>query len=129
MSDADNDYSRDDDSYVAFAEAHKDVFHYRPTMEWLRSLSDEDYKIECDLLSMEASRQAEEERADYARAAQSFEAHIRTMMNMNGIDRDTAIRWDFDAMGLTNDDLDFYGLGHYAYLHNLKTTYFDKIAA
>jgi hypothetical protein len=129
MRDDDTSYSRDDESYVAFSEAHKDVFHYRPRLEWLRSLTDEEYKIECDLLSLEASRQDEEERAEFARAAQSFEAHITDMMKSNGIDRKTAIRWDFDAMGLTKDDLDFYGLSQYAYLHSLKTTYFDKIAA
>jgi len=63
------------------------------------------------------------------RATKTFEAHLSTLMQTHGIDRDTAIRWDLDAMGLSKDDLDFYGLGFYAYQHGLKTNYFDKTAA
>ncbi len=128
MSGSDTATLRDDSSYEVFSEAYKDVYHFRPSLEWLRSLTDEMYKAECDKLAAAFEREASDEREAQDRAAAAFEAHIADIMKSNGVDRDTAIRWDMDAMGITKDDIIYHGRGLYADKHGLKPSYFDKVA-
>lgn len=61
--------------------------------------------------------------AGQAQTAADFEAEIEKAMTDHGIDRDTAIRWDVDARGLT-DDVEHYGLEYYANERGLPGGYF-----
>jgi hypothetical protein len=65
----------------------------------------------------------EAETANEAANAVAFEAHIGKLMADFGIDRETAIRWDIQALGIT-EDVQVFGMCVYGYEHGLPYGYF-----
>lgn len=94
-------------------EAHREAYNYRPSSEQVarwNQLSDEAlvrrYQDICDDVAWETR----EEEAREQRALASWNSHIADLMLDHGIDRETAIRWDRQAM---DDSGDF---GYYCFL-------------
>jgi len=97
-----------DDSIVS--DLHKDAYGFRPTNAWMtawRGLDDDSKQAEwerlCDMVESETT--AERERAEMAKV--KWEKHIADMMSVNGVSKQTALRWDMQAMD-AEDDVGYY---------------------
>lgn len=115
------------DSLLAYiSDAHKDAYGFRPSSSWERykEMSIEDLRKEADHLSEAVGEAIDLENQQKQVAIDRFEAMISKMMTDFGIDRETAIRWDIDAM-----DVGPYGMDYYAYKHGLPYNYFETAEA
>jgi hypothetical protein len=86
----------------------------------------EELRAEADSLSEAVGRAIDEEREREKFAAARFETHISEIIASGAKDRETAIRWDMDALGVTQEEIDFYGMDWYGYHHGLAHHYFEK---
>jgi urocanate hydratase len=113
-------------SYIS--DAHKDARGYRPRdwqwAEWT-PLSTEELKKVAEDLSAEVHAEIEHERAVQKLAAERFEAHITNIISTGAKDRETAIRWDIQGLGLEND-VKWYGMDAYCFHYNLPYSYFKE---
>jgi hypothetical protein len=99
------------------SDLHKDARGHRPGPGWWTrwsSMSADMKQQEWDSLLREAEWEAEEERRAEAAAQLRWEAHIRQLVESNGISRARALRWDMQAME-ANDDV-----GYYCYLWGIS---------
>lgn len=117
---------RDESTYIVFSETQKEIFGTRPDMNWLRGLSDEDFITEWEKLANACEAHFSEEKAREEAAVVLFEAHIARIMGEQSVDRDKAIQIDLKQMNISKADLDFYGMGLYAFNHGLPTSYFGE---
>lgn len=116
------------DELLSFiSDAHKGAYGFRPR-DWSRymGMTDDELNKVADYLSEQVALEIEREELAYAESAYRFEQHIATLMSDHNIDRGTAIRWDMDAIGMDQEELEFYGMSYYAWRHGLRTTYFDN---
>lgn len=96
-------------------ELSKSACGFRVNYDW-NSFSDawldDELKYFSDAVELEISKEKDSE----AHALVAFEKHISDMCRDYGIDRNTAIRWDKQACGFENFDLDHYlwdkGIGY-----------------
>jgi len=109
-----------------FSDLHKDAYGFRPrgaiVDAWLAMTSEELDAEEARMQTAVEDSMAEEAAREAANAV-AFEAHIAKLMADFNIDRATAIRWDIEAVGLT-DDVQIYGMSAYVYEHGLPYQYF-----
>lgn len=107
-------------------EGTQDAHNYRPDMSLFEGLTLSALKAHADKISDAVFDAIQREKAEKVDAAERFEAHIGKMMADHNIDRETAIRWDMDALGITEDDIQFYGMDYYCFRHGLEYGYFPK---
>jgi hypothetical protein len=109
------------------SDMHKDAYGFRPSPEqWARWNTMNNAQLdaeEADLAKAIGAAIAEEEENE-AFATVAFEAHIAKLIADFNIDRATAIRWDIEAVGLT-DDVQVCGMSAYAFEHGLPYRYFE----
>ena len=108
-----------------FSDLHKDAYGFRPRgaiwEAWL-AMTPAELDSEEARMQRDVETAIEEELANEAANAVSFEAHIGKLMADFSIDRATAIRWDLQALDLT-DDIKFYGLDLYRHEYGLGYDY------
>ena len=125
-----SEISQRDEMLQYLYEAHRDAYNHRPlpsTIAAWKAMSDIELSRECDIMSNDVHNAIEDQRQQESNAAIIFESHITKMMNDHNIDRETAIRWDIDALGIT-EDVKHYGMDYYAHHHGLYYLYFFKAA-
>lgn len=109
-----------------YSDLHKSARGFRPhNDEWnvFISMSTEQLRERVREMGEESTRACEfEEEQEKARIA-AFESHIKKMMDDHNIDRETAMRWDQQALGLERD-IHFYGLMMYEEQYGLPSGYF-----
>ena len=93
------------------SDLHKDAYGFRPSQYWWQEwkASDEDGKQAIwDYLceAVDAEIVAQKVRDD--EALKDFEARVEQTIQLGAPDRDTAIRWIVEGLGLTENDL-WYG--------------------
>lgn len=119
-----NEHREDLLSYIY--EATQDAYNYRPNMDAYEAMSVEELMVEAQRLSDRVSIAIKEEEDEHRIAGENFEAFIAKMMSDHNIDRETAIRWDMDALNIDKESIDFYGMDWYGYHHGLKMGYFSE---
>ena len=109
-----------------FSDLHKDAYGFRPrgaiVDAWLAMTPAE---LDAEEIRMQAAVEdamAEEDAREAANAV-VFEAYIAKLIADFNIDRATAIRWDIEALGIT-DDVKAYGMDYYRFEHGLPYQYF-----
>jgi hypothetical protein len=102
---------------------HKNMHNVRPPSSMYRDLPIEDLRKVYREYSASNEAYMTEYHAQQARTVTEFEAGIEKCMADHGINRETAIRWDIDARGLT-EDVSHYGLEYYATECDLPFGYF-----
>lgn len=109
------------------SDLHKDAYGFRPSQgTWARwkAMSEAELTAEWDRLCRDLDAEVDRENAAFAAAEVAFEAHIAKLTADYGISRETAIRWDMDAMGIDAEDTQFYGMDWYGHHHGLRMNYF-----
>lgn len=105
------------------SDAHKDAYGFRPTGRY-SDCTLEELRVVADEMT-EAAHAAivrqEQERAD---AAHALEARIAQIIADGAGDRATALRWMFDADGIT-DDVDLYGGSYASYHYDVEYGFFE----
>ena len=113
----------------SISDLHKDAYGFRPSSgfwdNWEASTDDEKQIIWDDLckyldIVMENEKFMEQE------AAARFEASVTATIESGAGDRETAIRWLFDAEDLVPDST--YDQDQFCYSHGLPYRYFFKQA-
>lgn len=102
---------------------HKNMHNVKPPSDMYRDLPIEELRKVYQEYSTSNEAYMTEYHAQQAQIATDFEAEIAKSMADHNIDRDTAIRWDVDARGLT-EDVEHYGLEYYANERGLPGGYF-----
>ncbi len=91
------EYTYDDDTY---SDLHKDVYGFRPRGEaylaWTR-MTDAEKQAEWDYLVRRLGEEVDRERIEQEEAAARFEARVTATIAAGAGDRETALRWIYDA--------------------------------
>ena len=109
------------------SDMHKDAYGFRPSPEqWERWNTMNNAQLDAEEADLQEAIQIaiREEAEAEAGAVVAFEAHITKLIADFGIDRATAIRWDLEAVGLT-EDVKAYGMSAYAFEYGLPYGYFE----
>lgn len=121
--------SQRDELLSYMRDGHRDAYGHRPSADtrarW-DAMSYTELQIEADEISNDVGHSIEIEERAHDDAEVRFENHINDMIAAYGVSRETAIRWDMEAEGVTEDDVAFYGMDHYAYIKGLRFNYFKK---
>lgn len=106
-------------------EMYKDTYGFRPRHIDYDNMSVEE--IQADMSRMAEQMKANEldQAAREADAAAAFEARVQQTIEAGAKDRETAIRWLFDA---ENDPYVLFDPDYYCSLHGLPYGYFKKTA-
>lgn len=107
-------------------EATQDAYNYRPDMTRYEAMTTAELYAQVDRLDRAVGVAIEAEAEEHRVAGERFEAHITKMMSDHNINRETALRWDMDALGIDKESIDFYGMDWYGYHYGLKMGYFGK---
>lgn len=109
------------------SDMHKDAYGFRPSPDqWARwnTMNNAQLNAEEASLAEAIGAAIAEEAENEAAATVSFETHIGKLMSDFRIDRATAIRWDLEALDIT-DDVKVYGMDLYAHEYGLPYRYFE----
>ena len=110
-----------------YSDVHKDAIGSRP-YNWSEVCKKTDSELleDIEYYSKLAEQKAELERRDQADQRARWNAHILSIMQDNGVNRGTALRWDMEAMDAAGvgDDV-----GYYCFLWNLGYELENEIAA
>ena len=110
-----------------YSDAYKDAYNFRPrgmsgecwnSVEWL--------KEEIKFLDGEIARRISEAEEDGKVAVEIFEKTVTAMIEAGAKDRETALRWIFDAEGI--DATSAFDLEHFCFQRGLPYNYFKKVA-
>ena len=110
-----------------YSDAYKDAYGFRP-----RGMSSEQwnsvewFKQELEFLNGEIARRISEEEADEKVAIERFEKSVASMIEAGAKDRETALRWIFDAEEI--DATSAFDLEHFCFQRGLPYNYFKKVA-
>ena len=111
-------------SYIS--DAHKDAYGFRPgNWEYYNSLTIEQLQAEADELSAAVCETIDRENAEKEDSAKKFEVRVAEVIESGAKDRETALRWIFDAEDITAD-VEIYRGSYAAYHFNLPYGYFEK---
>lgn len=102
---------------------HKNMHNVKPPSGMYRDLTIEELRKVYQEYSTANEAHMREYHAEQYKAVADFEAEIAKAMTEHGIDRDTAIRWNVDARGLT-EDVELYGLEYFENYLGLPYGYF-----
>jgi hypothetical protein len=97
-------------NYVS--DLYKDAYGFRPGAAfWTRwaGLTHDERVVECDRMVQTVEEECNRARNEETLAYAAWSKHIATIMETNGVDRATAIRWDMDSMDCDGD------AGYYCY--------------
>jgi len=110
----------------------RDIYNYRPSMDWIRNLSDEELHNEFRRIAESAELQAAQEKESEERAFEEYESMIAQNLELGAADRATAIRWILDSLDIGaqwDEDYICYELGlPYTYANTLKEEAGDYIS-
>jgi hypothetical protein len=109
-----------------YSDVHKDATGSRP-YNWSEVCKKTDSELleDIEYYSKLAEQEAELERRNQADQRARWNAHILSIMQDNGVNRGTALRWDMEAMDAgVGDDV-----GYYCFLWNLGYELENEIAA
>jgi hypothetical protein len=81
-----------------YSDLHKDVYGFRPRGHVFAS--EAEFTAEFARLVVQLGEVIDEEHAAKVRAAKALKARLRGIIADHGVDAVTALRWDFDALGL-----------------------------
>lgn len=102
--------------YNAIYETYRDVYGSRPSMHTYQLMSDDELKHELSMLQAELIAQIRDEEVAEEDAWNNWLEYIREKAaEFGGILHSKMIRWDMEAEGITNGDVD-----HYAYCKGLS---------
>ena len=110
-----------------YSDAYKDAYGFRP-----RGMSSEQwnsvewFKQELEFLNGEIARRISEEEDGEKLAIERFEKSVVSMIEAGAKDRETALRWIFDAEEL--DASSAFELESFCYQRGLPYNYFKKVA-
>lgn len=94
------------------SDLHKDVYGYRPR-EWFWSqwnaYSDADKQTVWDNLCRQLDEEIEREQQEQTRAIEGFERGVEAAILLGAADRQTAIRWVAEGLGLDSVDYMYGG--------------------
>ena len=97
-----------------YSDIHKDAVGFRPRdWETVSQKTNDEIVKDIEYYSKLADEEIELERKHQAEQRARWTAHIEGIMQDNGVNRATALRWDMDAMGAVGD------VGYYCYLWSL----------
>ncbi len=102
---------------------HKNMHNVKPPSGMYRDLTIQELRKVSQEYSTANEAHMREYHAEQDKAVADFEAEIAKAMIDHGIDRDTAIRWNVDARGLTQD-VEHYGLEYFENHLGLPYGYF-----
>lgn len=88
------------------SDLHKEAYGFRPReryFEWWANLTVAEKNAEWDYLGQVAEDRALEEDQIHLENLQEWDKHIAALMAL-GADRETAVRWDMDAMEAGGDE-------------------------
>lgn len=110
-----------------YSDVHKDATGSRP-YNWSEVCKKTDGELVEDIEYYSKLAQQEEalERQNQADQRARWNAHILGIMQDNGVNRATALRWDMDAMGAAGAGDD---VGYYCFLWNLGYDVENEIVA
>jgi hypothetical protein len=97
---------------------HKNMHNVKPTPGRFTDLSLEELRAVYSRYSAENAVYMEEYNNERDVAVAQFESEIERLMQEHQIDRATAVRWDVDASGLT-DDVENFGIEYYEDMRGL----------
>ena len=92
-----------DDLISYISDGYKDAHGFRPRHFNFASMSMEELEKLADRVEQDVRESMEEEEAADARAKADFEAQIESFIANGAADRETAIRWMLDAVGLSDE--------------------------
>ena len=110
-----------------YSDAYKDAYGFRPrgmsgecwnSVEWL--------KEELKFLDGEIARRIAEAEEDGKVAVEIFEKTVTSMIEAGAKDRETALRWIFEAEEI--DATSAFDLEHFCFNRGLPYNYFKKVA-
>ena len=94
------------------SDLHKDAYGVRPRegfwSQWTSS-NDNEKQVIWDGLLGSLNNTMEREERELIEAKMRWEAHIAKLMKDLGINFETAVRWDMQAMGVSRDDPQAFG--------------------
>ena len=94
------------------SDLHKDAFGFRPSRSWYwdwNGYSDDEKQKEWDFLLQALKRGMEDEARREDDAIFDFDCEVRRLMEIGAANRETAIRWMLDSMGMDEFDLMYGG--------------------
>lgn len=98
-----------------YSDAHKDARGFRPTdWETIRSKSTAELRADIEHFAEEMKLEEEIQMREQAEQQELWWKHIEGIMQDNGVDRGTALRWDMEAMDALGD------IGFYCFLWGLN---------
>ena len=107
-------------------DAHKDAYGFRSgNWEYYNSLTLEQLQAEADELSAAVCDTIDRETAEKEAAAVKFEVRVNEVIASGAKDRETALRWIFEAEDITAD-VEVYRGSYAAYHFGLPYGYFEK---
>jgi hypothetical protein len=105
-----------------FSDMHKDAYGFRPshsTWQAWALMTDAQLDIEQERLQRAVDESIDNDARAQRAAAVKFEAAIADIMAVGNVSRETAIRWNMDAVGAEDD------IGYYEYQWNLPYGYVE----
>lgn len=106
-------------------EMYKDTYGFRPRHINYDTMSVEEIKADMDSMAVQLEANEREQAARQAEAVAAFEARVQKTIESGAKDRETAIRWLFEA---ENDPYVFGDPDYYCHSHGLPYGYFKKAA-
>ena len=113
----------------AYSDLHKDVYGFRPRgSQWesWKRMTPAEKQVEWDFLVGRLGALLEEERQHQAYCAEKFEKRVATTIELGAKDRETALRWIYQAD--CGDDNGFYDWDYLCYHNGLEYGYFKEAA-
>jgi len=105
-----------------FSDMHKDAYGFRPTQAtWQAWALMTDAQLDEEAIRLQAAvdESIENDAREQRAASAKFEAAIADIMSVGNVSRETAIRWNMDAVGAEGD------IGYYEYQWNLPYGYVE----